>query len=383
MRARSERRGGGGAANRRKRGNLIAAALGAVLARPESKLLLLQEVNEEILKKAQTLIDGGRSRIACDSAFADFRIDVRVAGAQHAGRCVLAGGHTNIERIEKDGQPVFRADQTAAADGLAYREALGRMTMAEILAIADTLDADDRAYLRRGVEMNLAMSEWGFEVRGTAFQLRQMQRDGYLADDLFFRAKNPHRLGRRCPHDRHEPGGDDLGRIGEPRRRRRPHAVHRGPRDGGRGRPDYQEHRRRHLVNAYIKCFLGEVSVICGCAMAAGIASATAIVYQQRGIDIPRITLAVGNVIGDLGGLICDGAKPGCAMKAITSVDSAIRSALMALKGYGPGVDDGLVGKTVEDSLRNLGQITFEGMFRVDSTMLSIIKEKVAPRCRA
>jgi len=88
-----------------------------------------------------------------------------------------------------------------------------------------------------------------------------------------------------------------------------------------------------HMVNAYIKCFLGEISVICGCAMSAGIASATAIVYQQAGADIGRITLAVNNVIGDLSGLVCDGAKPGCAMKAITAVDTAIRSALMALKG--------------------------------------------------
>ena len=50
------------------------------------------------------------------------------------------------------------------------------------------------------------------------------------------------------------------------------------------------------------------------------------------------ITLAVGNVIGDLGGLICDGAKPGLTMKAVTAVDTAVRSALMALKGYGLGV---------------------------------------------
>jgi L-cysteine desulfidase len=55
----------------------------------------------------------------------------------------------------------------------------------------------------------------------------------------------------------------------------------------------------------------------------------------------------------------------------------------MALKGYGLSADDGLVGRTVEDSLRNLGQITLEGMFRVDATMLSILKEKISGNCRA
>jgi len=137
------------------------------------------------------------------------------------------------------------------------------------------------------------------------------------------------------------------------------------------------------LVNAYAKCYVGELSVICGCAMAAGIASASAIVYQQAGIDLARITLAASNVIGDLGGLICDGAKPGCAMKAVTAVDTAIRSALMALKGYGLTVDDGLVGKTVEDSLRNLGRITLEGMFQVDPTILHILQDKAAARGKA
>ena len=83
-------------------------------------------------------------------------------------------------------------------------------------------------------------------------------------------------------------------------------------------------------------------------------------------------------MIGDLGGLICDGAKPGCAMKAVTAVDTAIRSALMALKGYGLSIDDGLVGHTIEDSLRNLGRITREGMFQVDPTMLHILQDKAA-----
>lgn len=131
-----------------------------------------------------------------------------------------------------------------------------------------------------------------------------------------------------------------------------------------------------HLVNAYIKCFLGELSVICGCAMSAGLAATAAIVYQQRGIDIPGITLAIHNVIGDLGGLICDGAKPGCSLKATTSVDSSLRGAFMALENYGINFQDGLLGKTIEDSIQHLRQLTLEGMFQVDPTLLSIISAK-------
>lgn len=366
------------------KGNLIAAVLGAVLARPEEKLLVLQDVTEAVLGRAQTLIDGGKCRIECDNDREEFHIDVLVASSHHNARCILAGGHTNIERIEKDGQTVFSAEEAPAAKGgLAYRQALQRMTMAEVLALADAWDAADRNCLRRGVEMNLAMSEWGFEVRGTAFQLRQMHRDGFLADDMFFRAKI--RVGSAVDARMNgmnqavmtSGGSGNQGVVAI----LTPYIV--GREMGVDAERILQSIAVSHLVNAYIKCFLGEVSVICGCAMAAGIASATAIVYQQAGIDIRRITMAANNVIGDLGGLLCDGAKPGCAMKAITSVDSAIRSALMALKGYGLSADDGLVGSTVEHSLRNLGQITLEGMFRVDATMLTILKDKISANCRA
>lgn len=366
------------------KGNLIAAALGAVLANPKAKLLLLQDVTAEILDRAQSLVRAGACRIECDGDARDFRVDIAVAGCEHTARCMLAGGHVTIERIEKDGGLIFQADcRPTEAAGVAYRHELKRLDMAEVLTLVDGADEDDLAYLRRGVEMNLAMSEWGFEVGGTAQQLRLMQREAFLADDMFFRTKLrvasavDARMAGMSQAVMTSGGSGNQGVVAV----LTPYIV--GREMGVHADRIIQSIAVAHLVNAYIKCFLGEVSVICGCAMAAGIAPATAIVYQQAGTDIQRITLAVNNVIGDLSGLICDGAKPGCAMKAITAVDTAIRSALMALKGYGLTADDGLVGPTVELSLRNLGRITLEGMFHVDPTMLTILRDKTAASGKA
>ncbi len=64
-----------------------------------------------------------------------------------------------------------------------------------------------------------------------------------------------------------------------------------------------------HLVNSYIKCFTGQLSPLCGCAIAAGVGAAVAMVYQTCGADMDKITLAVNNLISDLGGMLCDGAK--------------------------------------------------------------------------
>lgn len=359
------------------KGNLIAAALGAALARPEGNLLLLQEVTAEVLKRAQLLIENGNCFLECENLHKDFHVDVLVAGARHNARCVLSGGHTNIERIEKDGKIVYRMDGgSAEASGLAYRRILQQMDMAGVLSLADRLEAEDRAYIRRGVEMNLAMSEWGFEVGGTAYQLRKMQREGFLADDMFFRTKIrvasaiDARMAGMNQAVMTSGGSGNQGIVNI----LTPYLV--GREMGVEAERIVQSIAIAHAVNSYVKSFTGEISVICGCAMGAGIASASAIVYQQAGIDIQRITFAVNNVIGDLSGLICDGAKPGCAMKAVTAVDTAIRSALMALKGYGLSADNGLIGQTVEESLRNLGRITLEGMFHVDPTILNILQDR-------
>ena len=76
-----------------------------------------------------------------------------------------------------------------------------------------------------------------------------------------------------------------------------------------------------------------------------------AIVYQRCGIDMEKIKFAMDNVIGDLRGLTCDGAKPGCTIKAVTAVDTAIRSRFMAIDGYGLPDDDGIIGTSPESSI--------------------------------
>ena len=279
--------------------------------------------------------------------------------------------------VEKDGQVISKADAELSSDlAMAHRKALKRMGIAEVLALAEGIDDEDRAFLRRGVEMNMAISQWGFEVGGTAEQLRQMHRDGYLADDMFYRVKLSvasaidARMSGMGLVAMTSGGSGNQGIMGT----LIPYIV--GREMGVDAERILKSIAAAHLVNTYVKCFVGELSVICGCAMAAGIASAAAIVYQQAGIDMQKIPLAVGNVIGDLCGLICDGAKLGCAIKAVSAVDSAIRSALMALQGYGLTVNDGLVGSTVEDSLHNLSRISLEGMYQVDLTMLRILHDK-------
>jgi len=361
------------------KGNLIAAAMGAMLARSTARLGLLRDVTPEHLSQAKSLIDRAACSYASLPDAVDVRVEVTLRGGGHTACCVLSEGHANIERVARDGDVVFRRKpRDASADPTAYRKALKAMSLGEILEAAVRVDEEDRQFLSEGAEMNLAMAARGNSLHGAAAQLRHMLDIGVLAEDLFYRVKvqvaaavDARMAGVPAPVMTSGGSGNQgvLAILV-------PYLV---GQERGIAEPRILESIAvAHVLNAYVKCFVGELSVVCGCAVAAAVAAASAIVYQHEGIDLPKITAAVNNVVGDLSGLICDGAKPGCTMKTVSGVDAAMRAAFMAIEGFGLADDDGLLGHSAEESIRNLGRITLEGMFPVDPTLVTILQEKAA-----
>ncbi len=364
-------------------GNPIAACMGAVIAAPDRKLEILADVTPEQLEAAAELLSASTYRSLREVR--EFHIEATVCGGGHSATCVLDGGHTNIVRVEKDGNVLQEQDMPEGGAAVPeYRKQISQMKFAPLLeTVLAELDDDARAYLRRGVEMNLAISDHGRTLDGAARQLIQMRERGLLSADVFTEAKET------------VAAAVDARMCGEPM------AVMTSGGSGNQGvvailtpwsvgksigideEIILESLAISHAVNAYIKSFTGELAVICGCAMAAGVAASVAIVYQNHGMDLPAMGRAVSNVIGDLSGLICDGAKAGCAMKTVSSVDSAIRSALMAIDGYGLGQHEGLVGETIEKSIQNLSRVSLEGMFGVDPMLLTILEEKALPNAQA
>lgn len=355
------------------KGNLIAAALGACLKNPKLKLELLQAATEDIKAKAKILCE--KSKVLCLNEEKVFCVNVEVSNKNSKARAILMGGHTHLYRLEKNDNVLFE-EEAAKKGALPYRNKIKQMKLCELLALIGQLDAEDFAMIEKGINLNLALIDKGYSLKKTGYQLEHMREKGLIADDLFFKAKKSIGLAIDA-----RMGGMNLPAMTS----------------GGSGNqgimtilvpyivgkelkiPDDKIKKSialAHMINAYTKCYIGELSVICGCAMSSGASSAAAIVYQQAGLDLNKIKLAIDNIVGDLSGLICDGAKPGCAMKSITSVDAALRSAFMALEDCGPAMNDGVVGKTIEESIQNLARITIEGMLQVDPTVLKILQSK-------
>jgi L-cysteine desulfidase len=360
-----------------EKGNLIAGALGALIARPELKMEILKGSNDALLAQAKGLLAKRQVTLTYDKRKACLSIDVTVKSASGTARAVLEGGHTNLVRLEKDG--TFIVDDAASGNsgkGNAYRERLREMTIAGMIDLVDALHGEDLAYLRQGVEMNLALAEAGRNLGKVGHFVADLVSEGLLVDDVISKSKiltasaSDARMAG-LPYPAMASGGSGNQGI----------VASLVPYTVGRfyGVPEetiLKSIALSHLVNGYIKCYTGDLSPICGCAIAAGVGAAVAIVYQRSGKNLEKINLAVNTLVSDLGGMLCDGAKAGCALKVVSSTESAIRAAYMALKGHGITEEEGFVGRSAEATIKNMSRISEVGMSLVDETMLGIMGDK-------
>lgn len=126
-----------------------------------------------------------------------------------------------------------------------------------------------------------------------------------------------------------------------------------------------------NLVAIHIKSYLGKLSALCGCVVAST-GSACGIVYLQGG-GVKEVSAAIQNMAGNITGMVCDGAKVGCAMKVASGVSCAVQSAVLALRGTCIGSTDGIIEDDVEKTIRNLGSIGALGMKATDRMILEIM----------
>ena len=358
-------------------GNLIAGVIGALVRQPDKKMEILEKVTPEIIAQAKELMAAGKASITCDNARLGLYIDVRLSNERGSARAVLQQNHTNLVLLEKNGAVLFARETTAAATGPTdYKAVLRELTIAELIDAAEEIDGDDERYIRQGVEMNQRIAAAGQHLQKVGYYLADLKEKKFLQDDVCSSSKI---MAASAADGRM--GGLNLPVMSSGGSGNQGIVAILVPYNVGRwfqidDTTIIRSIALSHLINSYIKCYTGSLSPICGCSIAAGVGAAAAIVYQQTGRDIDKITLAVNNLISDLGGMLCDGAKGGCSLKVASSTDSAIRSAYMALNGHGITSLEGFIGRTAEETIRNLSRISDLGMSRVDEIMIQIMMDK-------
>lgn len=360
----------------RKTGVLWALALGAVLKDAALGLQIFESATPEALARAARLLERGAVHVEVDASRTELHIDCTVASEGGVGRAVMEKEHTRLVRLEADGAPVpVPAAQARSETKAGIREQVASLSLAELVALAGTLTEADRGRLREGVALNLALAEHCVGLLPEGF-VPGPEADPWLRIPRLVSAGVLGRMSGEAMTVMSLAGSGNKGIT-----------VSVAMSLWAQGGTQQAGHSQARLEEALaLACLLtsatthrlGTLSAICGASNAAGIGIAAGLVHLGGG-TAAQMDLAVHNMVGNLAGLICDGAKIGCAMKAMTGVEAAFRSATLALAGFGIPGTDGIVGNSGESSLANLGRLAQRGMAGVDTEILDIMQAKLGP----
>ena len=353
----------------------IAVALGALVGRSEYRLEVLRDVTPEAVEQGRSYIDERRIAIALKEAIGEkLYIEVEVAAAGHSAVAVIAGGHTRFVSVTRDGETLLDR-RTPSADAAGEEEV--PLTFRRVWDFAMTAPAEELRFILETSRVNKAAAErslageFGHCVGRT---LRCDRERRVMGDSIFTRvlsytsaACDARMAGAMIPVMSNS-GSGNQGIAAT-----LPVAVYAEETHASEERM-IRALTLSHLTVIYIKQSLGRLSALCGC-VAAATGSSCGVTYLMGG-GYAEAAAAVKNMIANLTGMICDGAKPSCAMKLTSGVSTALLSAMMAMDGHCVTPVEGIIEEDVDKCIRNLTAIGRDGMNETDRLVLGIMTHK-------
>ena len=353
----------------------IAVALGALIGRSEYQLEVLRDVTSEAVERGRQMIDQKRISIALKEGIAEkLYIEAEVEAAGHKALAVIAGGHTTFVYVERDGEVLLDRRRAAASD---EEEGEVPLTLHRVWEFAMTTPVDEIRFILESQRLNRAAAEksftgeYGHCVGRTLRCDRERQ---VMGDSIFTRilsytsaACDARMAGAMIPVMSNS-GSGNQGIAAT-----MPVAIY-AEEIHASEEQTIRALTLSHLTVIYIKQSLGRLSALCGCVVAAT-GSSCGIVYLMGG-GYKEMTAAVKNMIANLTGMICDGAKPSCAMKLTSGVSTAVLSAMMAMDGRCVSPVEGIIEEDVDRCIHNLTSIGRDGMNETDRLVLDIMTHK-------
>lgn len=351
------------------KGMEAAAAAGIVAGRAELGLEVLSQVTREEIEAMATFLKTCEIRVVPAEGDRVFFINITVAAGEHSACCEIVDFHTNIVRIQRDEQILFRAEE--AAGGGEEQTDRSVLSVEEIVAFADCLDVADVAeLLGRQVAYNTAISAEGLTGRWGA-AIGQTLRTVY-GDDVAVRAKAAAAAGSDARMSGCEMPVVIVSGSGNQGMTTSLPVIEYARDMGASDEELYRALAVANLVTIHQKTGIGRLSAFCG-AVSAGCGAAAGIAYLRGGrYDIIAHTIA--NTLAICSGMICDGAKPSCAAKIASAVDAGLMGYHMYLNGGHQFVGgEGIIQKGVENTINNVGRLARRGMRRTDEEILDIM----------
>lgn len=355
----------------------IAIALGALVGKSKYELEVIKDLTPEALEEGKAYIKNGkRIEIKLKNGIAEkLYIEVTSESDGHKATAIIADDHTNFVYEEFDGKVL---KDNRKPEGESDEEQTINLDLHTVWDFATTSPVEEIRFILKTRDLNMSAAQesrkgnYGHCLGKT---ISRPLSHGIFGKTIFSEIISETalacdaRMGGAMIPVMSNSGSGNQGICAT-----NPVAVY------ARENDNTEEELIRaltlsHLTAIYIKQSLGKLSALCGCVVA-GIGSSCGIVYLMGG-DYQRVCYAVQNMIANLTGMICDGAKPSCSIKICSGVSSALLSALLSMEGEHVTAAEGIIDEDVDRSIRNLTSIGKEAMCPTDDMVLDIMTHKI------
>lgn len=350
----------------------IAVAMGAIAGKSEYGLEVLRDSSPAMLEQGKQFIHDKKLKIGLKENISEkLYIEVISTRGDDEARCIISGEHTRFVYLALNGEPVLNIleeelDDPVEQDKLA-------LSFDKVCEFAGSSPIDDLRFILNSVEVNKAAA--AESLKGTyGHGVAQTLSGGLMGNNVYTHmlsytaaACDARMAGAMIPVMSNSGSGNQGITATLP--------VSVFAEETGKSEDELiRALTLSHLMTIYIKQSLGRLSGLCG-AVVAATGSSCGITYLMGG-SREQIGFAIKNMIGNITGMICDGAKPSCALKVSNGVSTAMLSAMMAMENKVVTPVEGIAAEEVDKTIENLTRIGRFGMLETDRMILEIMTSK-------
>lgn len=357
-------------------GLAIAAAVGALGGKSELGLECLRDLTPEQVERAKAMVRAGKVELKLPDNDLLLFCTVTAADGADTAKAELRDSHANITRVWRGQELIFEKSEAASRDHAAAGESWP-LTLAGVYDFATTAPLEEISFILEAARMNRQVAEEGLKSQyglavGKSMDAQIRQR--MLSDDmpgfavkLTAAAADARMAGVMMPVMSNSGSGNQGITCTMP-------VVACAIRLEKSDEELTRALIMSHLVSIHIKHHLGRLSAHCG-AMVAGTAAGCGVALLLGG-GRKEMEMTVRNMVGNMAGMICDGAKSSCALKVASAVGAGIQAAMLAMSGSAVPGNEGIVDEDIEICIANLGRLGSTGMRETDKVILDIMLHK-------
>ena len=351
------------------RGVDAAAILGALGGNADRMLEVLLDLPDGVLDETQALMQQNYCKVHVIQGSEALHLIVNVQADGQTAEVELKNAHTHIVRIEKNGESVFRAEEDGTQDGFTDHSCL---TVEKIVDFANTCDlADIEPTLQKQIDCNMQIAEEGLNNRWGVNVGKLYYENGKLLQAYAAAASAARMSGCNLPVVIVSGSGNQGATASLP-------VIVYAEKHGCSREQMLRALALSDLIAIHLKSGIGRLSAYCG-AVCAATGAGCAMTYLDGG-TLEQIDQTITNSIATSSGMVCDGAKPSCAAKIATSLESAIMAHDLAMANRAFQSGEGIVMDNVEQTIDAVGCVASQGMHITDQVILNLMTQQKGVR---